>query len=124
MMSMIYRMPRQVGITAMLFGVVALPACSQQRTAAAPPQPAFSTAATAKHFSLDTPVEKIAANPSGNAVLKRDMPGLMANPSYMLFSDMSLSQLATLSGGRLTKTKLDQVEADLEQLPVNSKLAQ
>ena len=124
MMSMMYRMPRQIGITAMLFGVAVLPACSQQKTAAVSPQPAGSTAATAGHFSLNTPVEKIAANPSGNAVLKRDMPGLMASPSYVLFSDMSLSQLASLSGGRLTKTKLDQVEADLEQLPVESKLAQ
>jgi len=124
MMSMMYRMPRQIGITAMLFGVAVLPACSQEKTAPVAPQSVGSTAATASHFSLNTPVEKIASNPNGKAILNRDMPGLMANPSYMLFSDMSLSQLATLSGGRLTKTKLDQVEADLEQLPVDSKLAQ
>jgi hypothetical protein len=77
----------------------------------------------AQHFSLDTPVEKIAADPGGRAVLKRDVPGLMASPSYMLFSGMSLSQIATLSGGRLSKTKLEQVEADLAQLPITPSTA-
>jgi hypothetical protein len=31
----------------------------------------------------------------------------------LLFDDMSLSQIATLSSGQLTKSKLDLVEADL-----------
>ena len=126
---MMYRMHRQLGVAAMLVGVVLLPGCSPEKTASAgpppaAPQPARSTAAMAEHFSLNTPVEKIASNPGGKAILNRDMPGLISNPSYMLFSDMSLSQLATLSGGRLTKTKLNQVEADLEQLPISSTLAQ
>ena len=113
----------------MVVGVVLLPGCSPEKTASATPQraapqPAGSTAATVWHFSLDTPVDKIASNPDGNAILKRDMPGLMTNPSYLLFADMSLSQIASLSGGRLPKTTLDQVQADLAQLPVNSKLAQ
>jgi len=129
MMSMMYRVPRQIGITAMLVSVVLLPGCSPEKAASespqrAAPQPAGSTAAPAGRFSLNTPVEKIAASPDGKAVLNRDMPGLLNNPSYILFSDMSLSQLASLSGGRLTKTTLNQVEADLEQLPIDSKLAQ
>ena len=37
----------------------------------------------------------------------------MASQSYILFEDMSLSQIATVSGGRLTKAKLDVVQADL-----------
>ena len=121
---MMYRMHRQLGVAAMLVGVALLPGCSPEKTASAAAQPAGSKAATVEHYSLDTPVEKIASNPDGKAILNRDMPGLIANPSYVLFSDMSLSQLATLSGGRLTKTKLNQVEADLEQLPITSTLAQ
>jgi hypothetical protein len=113
----------------MLVSVVLLPGCSPEKAASATPQraalqPASSTGATAGHFSLNTPVDKIAANPDGKAVLNRDMPGLISNPSYVLFSDMSLSQLASLSGGRLNKATLDQVEADLSQLPIDSKLAQ
>jgi hypothetical protein len=64
-------------------------------------------------LSLDTPVEQIAADPRGKAVLNRDVPGLLANPSYFLFKNMSLSQLAAASGGRLTKAELDLVKADL-----------
>jgi hypothetical protein len=67
-------------------------------------------------FSLDTPVEHIAADPRGKAILERDIPGLMSSRSYLLFEDMSLSQIATVSGGRLAKDKLDLVQADLSQL--------
>lgn len=67
-------------------------------------------------FTLDTPVERIAADPRGKAVLDRDVPGLMASKSYPLFDDMSLSQIALLSHGRLTKTKLALVRSDLVQI--------
>jgi hypothetical protein len=75
-------------------------------------------------FSLDTPVEHIAADPRGKAILNHDVPGLMASPSYLLFDDMSLSQIATVSGGRLTKAKLDVVQADLSQLSTTGKSGQ
>jgi hypothetical protein len=68
-------------------------------------------------FSLDTPLDQIAADKQGKAVLDRDLPGLMASRSYILFDDMSLSQIAVMSGGRLTKEKLTVVEADLSNLP-------
>lgn len=72
-------------------------------------------------YSLDTPVDHIAADPRGKAVLDHDVPGLMASQSYILFEDMSLSQIATVSGGRLTKAKLDLVQADLSQLSMAEK---
>ena len=40
----------------------------------------------------------------------------MASRSYPLFDDMSLAQIAVMSGGRLTQTKLNLVEADLAHL--------
>lgn len=67
-------------------------------------------------YSLDTPLDRIAADKRGKAILERDLPGLMASRSYVLFDDMSLSQIATMSGGRLSQTKLDMVQADLAQL--------
>ena len=67
-------------------------------------------------FSLNTPLDHIAANQRGKAVLERDLPGLMASRSYPLFEDMSLSQIAMMSGGRLSQTKLNLVQADLAQL--------
>lgn len=64
-------------------------------------------------FTLNTPVNRIAANPQGKAVLERDMPGLMTSKDYLLFDDMSLSEIALISGGRLTQSKLDLVRSDL-----------
>jgi hypothetical protein len=72
-------------------------------------------------YSLDTPVEKIAADPLGRAVLTRDIPRLMSSSSYILFEDMSLAQIATVSGGRLTRAKLDLIEADLSRIPAQPK---
>lgn len=70
----------------------------------------------AQAFSVQTPIDRIAADERGKAVLDRDVPGVMGNPHYMLFSSMSLSQLASLSGGRLTQTKLKEVNEDLAEL--------
>jgi hypothetical protein len=68
-------------------------------------------------FSLNTPVEKTAANQRGTAILDRDVPGLMANRSYPLFDDTSLSQIATASGGQLTKTRLNLSKLILPSYP-------
>jgi hypothetical protein len=78
--------------------------------------PSGTLLAPAPVFSLDTPVDRIAADPRGKAVLQRDLPGLMSSRSYILFDDMSLTQIASVSGGRLTKARLDLVEADLSQI--------
>jgi len=89
---------------AMAFSLASVTGCAQ---VPAPQPPAFT---------LDTPVDRIAADARGKAVLERDLPGLMASRSYALFDDMSLSQIATVSGGRLTAEKLDKVQADLSQI--------
>jgi hypothetical protein len=67
-------------------------------------------------FSLDTPVEAIAADRRGKAVLDRDVPGLTSDPHYVLIEGMSLRQIATISGGQLTSSMLDQVQADFDRL--------
>ncbi len=67
-------------------------------------------------FTLDTPVDHIVADPRGKAVLDRDVPGLMADKHYPLFEDMSLSEIAMFSHGRLTKSKLDLVKSDLIEI--------
>jgi hypothetical protein len=92
---------------AIAFSLVSLAGCAQAPAPAVPRPPSFS---------LDTPVDRIAADQRGKAVLDRDLPGLMASRSYALFDDMSLSQIATVSGGKLTQSKLDRVQADLSQL--------
>jgi len=80
-------------------------------------QPSLAPAAkSAPVFTLDTPVDRIAADPQGKAVLYRDIPGVMNDRRYPLFDDMSLSEIAAMSHGRLTQSKLDLVKSDLTQL--------
>jgi hypothetical protein len=67
-------------------------------------------------FTINTPLDVIAADPRGKAVLVRDMPGMMSNSKYQLFDDMSLAQIAIISGGRIKKAKLEQVQEDLAKL--------
>lgn len=80
-------------------------------------QPVSQTTKAGPVFTLQTPIDQIAADPQGRAILERDFPGMMASPHYAFFSDMSLSQLAPLSGGQLTHKKLMRVKADLAALP-------
>jgi hypothetical protein len=74
------------------------------------------TPTPAPTLSLDTPVETIAADPRGKAILNHDVPGLLASPSYSMFENMNLSQIAAVSGGRITKAELDMVQANLSQI--------
>jgi len=78
---------------------------------APPPKPAKPHV-----FTLNTPVDHIVADPRGKAVLDRDIPGLMADKHYPMFEDMSLSEIALLSHGRLTKSKLELVKSDLIEI--------
>jgi hypothetical protein len=102
------------------FGPAILLACSQQKSVTeGVSNNHISTPVRA--FSLDTPLHEIAADKRGKAVLDRDLPGLMASRSYILFDDMSLSQIAIMSGGRLTKIKLARVKEDLSNVSVAEK---
>jgi hypothetical protein len=76
--------------------------------------PAPATNATAATFNGDTPIETIAADPAGKAVLEKDLPHLLTHPSYETFKSMSLRQLEPYSGGALTDEQIAKVEADLK----------
>jgi hypothetical protein len=117
---MIRKFPTRAG-TFLILAPALLAACtsSPKSNLAATTQavaPAPAKPAKPRVFTLDTPVERIAADPQGRAVLERDVPGLMANKEYALFDDMSLSEIALMSGGRLTKSKLALVKSDLIEL--------
>lgn len=114
----------QYSVAAFVFFLAGfLPGCSAQT---ASPEVATSAAVAAAKpaFSLDTSVEKIAADRRGKAILDRDIPDLMSNRSYPMFEDMSLDQIASLSSGRLTQANLDVVKADLAKLSAEEKAGQ
>lgn len=88
---------------------VATPLSAQQQapSSATPTAPTSSTSTpppsvTAAKFTVDTPLETIAADPAGKAALDATMPGITTHPMYEQFKSMSLKQLAPMSGGKIT----------------------
>jgi hypothetical protein len=69
-----------------------------------------------KVYTVDTPISVMAADPRCKVILMQDIPGVMTNPKYPLFEDMSLAQIAIFAHGKLPKEKLDEVQADLDKL--------
>lgn len=82
----------------------------------APPSGSAPAAAAAAPFDLDTPIETIAADPAGRAVLDKDLPTLRPHPAYEDFKGMSLTQVAPMSQGALTDELLAKTGADLKAL--------
>jgi hypothetical protein len=67
-------------------------------------------------FTLNTPIQALAADQGARAVLDRELPGLTTHESYEQFKGMSLKALMPLSGGLITDERLAAVEAGLRAL--------
>jgi hypothetical protein len=105
-----------------VFGLVSVCQLGCVATQSAPAAIAPSTsgghaAHASTGYTLETPIEVIAADPGGAAVLTKYMPALLANPNYSSFKAMNLKWLASMSRGKLSQQTLAQIEADLEALP-------
>ena len=73
-------------------------------------------AARPSHYDLDTPIEAIAADPAGKAVLDRDLPGLTTHPMYEQFKTMSLNDVQPMSQGAITDPALAKTKVDLAKV--------
>jgi hypothetical protein len=107
-----------VACAAALLAVTAAPAFAQTAASATAPAaaaPAADATVTAK-FSLDTPIETIAADPAGKAVLDTDFPGMLTHPAYDQFKSMSLSAVQPMSQGAMTDAQMAKAKADLAAL--------
>ena len=65
------------------------------------------------HYTLDTPIKDLIADPAAKAVLDKDLPGMSSDENLPKFEDKSLRAMKPLSGGQLTDDLLKQVAADL-----------
>lgn len=72
-----------------------------------------AAAATDAHYTLDTPIKVLIADPVAKAVLDKDLPGMSSDENLPKFADKSLRQLQPLTGGQLTDAMLKQVATDL-----------
>ena len=71
------------------------------------------TAAAPRAISADSPIEVIAADKAGRAVLERDVPGLLEHPQHDSFKPLSLKDVEPLSDGKIADAMIDKVRADL-----------
>jgi hypothetical protein len=94
------------------FGAAPLAAQTPPAPIATTPVPPSDVAAPAK-FTLDTPIETIAADPKGKAVLDTDLQNITSHPMYDQFKQMSLAQVQPMSQGALTDAAMAKVKADL-----------
>ena len=105
-----------VAFSAALLAMTAAPAFAQTTTSAtapaATPAPAADASATSK-FSLDTPIEAIAADPAGKAVLDADFPGMLTHPAYAQFKGLSLTAVQPMSQGAITDEQMAKAKVDL-----------
>ena len=74
---------------------------------------AHAAMATAAKFTLDTPIEALAADPAAKAVLDKFLPGTTTHPSYDMFKGMTLRAVQPFSGGAITDEALANVEREL-----------
>jgi hypothetical protein len=78
--------------------------------------PAFAHEEHAAHaaaLTVDSPIEALAADAKGKAVLEAEFPGITAHPMYDSFKAMSLKQVAPMSNGVVTEEKIAKVAAGL-----------
>ena len=68
------------------------------------------------HFTLDTPIEQLAADEAAASVLRKDIPGLLEDKHYPMFKSMSLRVIAELSNGDISSQRLAQTESDLRSI--------
>jgi hypothetical protein len=78
--------------------------------------PAAPAAAASGALTLDTPIETIAANPAGKAVLDKDLPGLTTHAMYDQFKSMSLKDLQPMSQGAVSDEALKKTGEDLAKI--------
>jgi len=101
----------KLAFSAMILAMTAAPAFAQTEPAPAP-APAADATATSK-FTLDTPIETIAADPAGKAVLDADFPGMTSHPAYEQFKVMSLAAVQPLAQGQITDEQMAKAKTDL-----------
>ena len=99
----------KLAFSALILAMTAVPAFAQTEPA---PAPAADAAATSK-FTLDTPIETIAADPAGKAVLDADFPGMTSHPAYEQFKVMSLAAVQPLAQGQITDEQMAKAKTDL-----------
>ena len=106
-----------------VLAAVALAAASTAAVAqTAPAQDhAAHAAAPAEHAAptIASPIKDLLADPTTAAVLEKHLPGVSQHPALPQFQDMTLEQVAPMSGGAVTPAIIEAIDTDLKALPAH-----
>ena len=97
-------------LASIALAAVAGTALAQTRT----PPPAAPAAARP---TIASPIKDLIANAQTRAVLEKHLPGVSQHPALPQFQDMTLAQVAPVSGGVVTPQIIAAIDADLKALP-------
>ena len=76
-------------------------------------------AATAALPTIDSSIKDLLANPATAAVVEKHLPGIGAHPALPQFQDMTLAQVAPMSGGNVTPAIIEAIDTELKALPAH-----
>ena len=98
-------------------------AASAQTAPTTPPADHAAHANHANHANqpplptVNSPIKDLLANPATAAVLEKHLPGVSQHPALPQFKDMTLAEVAPMSGGAVTPATIAAIETDLKALP-------
>ena len=109
----------------MIKSILAVAALAAVSTAAvAQTAPAQDHSAHASHAApaaarptIESSIKDLLANPASAAVLEKHLPGVGQHPALPQFQDMTLAQVAPMSGGAVTPAIVTAIDTDLKALP-------
>jgi hypothetical protein len=67
--------------------------------------------------TIESTIAELLANPETAAVVEKHLPGVSQHPALPQFQDMTLAQVAPMSGGQVTPAIIEAIDTDLKALP-------
>jgi hypothetical protein len=77
------------------------------------PVRAETAVAPAAKFTVDTPIETLAADPTARIALDANFPGMTTHAMYDQFKSMSLKQLQPMAADQITDAAIAKLATDL-----------
>ena len=75
-----------------------------------------ASAPAAPALTIDSSIKYLLADPETAAILEKHLPGVAEHPARAQFEDMSLPEVAPMSGGAVTDEIIAAIDADLKAL--------
>lgn len=103
-------------LAAVALATVATAASAQTAPAQSHAGHAAAPAAAAKP-TISSSIKDLLAYPATAAILEKHLPGVSQHPALPQFQDMTLADVAPMSGGAISPTIIAAIDTDIKALP-------